>query len=499
MNREIRILMVEDKAADALLIHHALRKAGLRFRSRRVDSRDAFLHELEHHPPDVILSDHGVPGFDGFAALAEARSRCADVPFIFVTGAPREQIHEETLRSGADDYVLKDTLHLLAPAIDRSLRDADVRARHRKLDAALADAEEQLRLLTAEFEEYASFMLDGEGCVASWNPGAERLLGYEPGEILGQDARRFFPDLAAGQDAFGEALKAALREGRMEQTACAARRSGERFRARQTIVSLRRKDGKSGFLCIIRDLSQGERRPAGTGRDPAQLEAANRELEEFTHHIALELRAPLRHIESFCGILMRNAFGRLDPKSRSYLKTIADSSHQLGRLVDDLFNFSRIGRSEMYRLHVSLRDLVDEVIHDLRSEAEGREIEWRLGELPQVEGDPVMLWVVLTNLVSNALKFTRPRRHARIEISGRPGERETVVSVRDNGVGFDMARAERLFGPFQRLHTKEFEGAGLGLANVRRIIERHHGRVWAESEEGKGAAFYFSLPAGRGP
>jgi light-regulated signal transduction histidine kinase (bacteriophytochrome) len=166
----------------------------------------------------------------------------------------------------------------------------------------------------------------------------------------------------------------------------------------------------------------------------------------------------------------------------------------MGRLVDDLFTFSRIGQSEMYHLSLDLKDIAKEVIHDLRQESEGRNIEWVIGALPQVMADSVMLWQVMTNLISNALKFTRTKEQARIEIGAASEGGEHVIFVRDNGVGFDPHCADRLFGVFQRLHTREFEGTGVGLANVRRIIERHGGRVWAEGREGEGATFYFTLP-----
>ena len=187
MNKELRVLVVEDTPQDMALINHELRKTGLRFRSRRVESREAFLHELEHHSPDIILSDHGVPGFDGFAALAEARNRCPDAPFIFVTGAPRDEAARQTLHSGADDYVLKSHLNLLGPAVERALREASTRANRSQLEIALLNAEEQLHLLTEEFKEHATFMLDANGRIASWNPGAEEMLGYEPNEILDRD------------------------------------------------------------------------------------------------------------------------------------------------------------------------------------------------------------------------------------------------------------------------------------------------------------------------
>jgi PAS domain S-box-containing protein len=499
MKKEIRVLMVEDTAPDVVLINRELRKAGLRFRSRRVESRDSFLHELEHHPPDVILSDHGVPGFDGFAALAEARSHCPEVPFIFVTGAPDERVSEETLKSGADDYVLKRSLHLLAPAIEKALRDADTRARHRQLESALLDAEEHLRLISAEFKEYAAFMLNSQGCVATWNPGAEQMLGYEPDEILGLDFGKFFPKEATDRAWPLKLLESAREKGRVEDASWRIRKGGERFRANTTVIALSGEGNNGrGYLCIFRDLTRREPDEVvlEERRRAHQLEFANREMEEFTHTIALDLRLPLRHVESFSEILIKTASDRLDPRSRSYLKTISDSAHQMSRLVDDLFTFSRIGQTDMYRLHLSLNEVVNEVVQDLRPQFEQREVEWLIGEMPEVEGDPVMLWLVLTNLISNALKFSRDRKPARIEIGCRQEESEFVIFVRDNGVGFHPDLAPKLFRVFKRLHGEEFEGAGIGLANVRRVIERHGGRVWAQSGEGEGATFYFTLPRG---
>lgn len=488
MNKELRVLVVEDLPQDMALINHALRKAGLRFRSRRVESRDAFLHELERHPPDLILSDHGVPGFTGFAALAEARNRCPETPFIFVTGAPRDDSSREPLHSGADDYILKSHLNLLGPAIERALREAGGRANRSHIELALQHAEEHFRLLTQELTEHAAFLLDAGGHIATWNPGAQRLLGREPGQILGRDFASLFPGDSSKQQLPQQILDRSVSDGRTEWAVPLARGNGEIFQADAKIISLRGKAQKPrGFLCLLRGHSAAAAQPRAR---VAQLEAATSEMEKFTHAIATDLQLPLRDIESCSELLTKSTAGQLDQKNQSYLKTISDATSRMGRLIDDLFTFSRIGQAEMYRLSLSLREIVMEVIHDLRAETEGRDVQWVIGDLPQVMGDSVMLWQAVTSLISNALKFTRTREHARIEV----GFAENAFFIRDNGIGFDPQCADRLFTVFQRLHRGEFEGTGVGLANVRRIIERHGGRVWAEGKIGEGAAFHFTLP-----
>jgi PAS domain S-box-containing protein len=493
MNKELRVLVVEDTPQDMALINHELRKTGLRFRSRRVESREAFLHELEHHSPDIILSDHGVPGFDGFAALAEARNRCPEAPFIFVTGAPRDEAARQTLHSGADDYVLKSHLNLLGPAVERALRQASSRASRSQLETALQNAEEQLRLLTEELKEHATFMLDANGRIASWNPGAQEMLGYEPNEILDRDFGEIFARHPTEQPQSREFVEAAGRDGRSGGKISLARKTGETLSVHATVIALRGLSGNlRGFFCVLHDAAKSRHTPPREHIE--RLEAAGSEMEKFTHEVALDLQHPLRDIQSCAELLMKSAGGQLNQKDHNYLDTIQKSAHRMSRLVDDLFTFSRIGQSQMYHLSLSLKDVAREVVHDLRGETGDRNVECVIGELPEVVGDSVMLWQVMTNLISNALKFTRTKDPARIEVGATKNEREHTIFVRDNGVGFDPQCADRLFGVFQRLHTTEFEGTGVGLANVRRIIERHGGRVWAEGVLGEGATFYFSLP-----
>jgi signal transduction histidine kinase len=228
----------------------------------------------------------------------------------------------------------------------------------------------------------------------------------------------------------------------------------------------------------------------------AQLEAANKEIHSFTYTVSHDLRAPLRHIDGFIELLQKKMMPALDEQDRHYMDAIASAAKKMGLLIDDLLSFSWMGRHALSIQKVNLDPLVRDVIQQLEPDAAGRNIAWRVRDLPAVKGDMSMLRMVLDNLISNALKFTRTRQQAQIEIGSLPGRNsETVIFVRDNGVGFDMTHADKLFGVFQRLHrTEEFEGTGIGLANVHRVITRHGGRIWAEGKPDRGAAFFFSLP-----
>ena len=227
-----------------------------------------------------------------------------------------------------------------------------------------------------------------------------------------------------------------------------------------------------------------------------ELEASNKELEAFAYSTSHDLRAPLRHVAGYSELLQKHASSALDEKSRRYVAMLLESAKRMGTLIDDLLAFSRIGRTETHNTLVSLEQVVREVLSEVERETDGRDIAWKVGALPSLHGDRAMLRVALHNLIANAVKFTRTRPQAEIEIgstNGKPGE--VVVFVRDNGVGFDMKYVGKLFGVFQRLHRPEsFEGTGIGLATVQRIVARHGGRVWAEGTVDGGATFYIAAP-----
>lgn len=227
----------------------------------------------------------------------------------------------------------------------------------------------------------------------------------------------------------------------------------------------------------------------------AQLESANKELEAFCYSVSHDLRAPLRHIDGFVELLVSRYRNNLDDKGLHYVDTIATSARQMGVLIDDLLQFSRTGRTEMHKERMDMNKALQEALTQLKECNAGRNIEWVIADLPSVLGDYALLRQVWINLLGNAVKYTGTREFARIEVSASNESGEIIFVVADNGVGFDMKYADKLFGVFQRLHTQEeFEGTGIGLATVQRIINRHGGRVWAEAERDKGAKFYFMLP-----
>jgi PAS domain S-box-containing protein len=335
-----------------------------------------------------------------------------------------------------------------------------------------------------------------DGIVTSWNKGAERLYGYTAEEIIDKPIIILLPPGRLDEE---PQIIGRVRSGeRIEHLETVRRhKDGRDIHVSLTISPIKDATGKIiGASKIARDISARKHAEEEIQRRSRLLEAANQELEAFSYSVSHDLRAPLRHIDGFADLLQKHVADSLDDKGRRYLKTISESAKQMGTLVDDLLAFSRMGRTEMRRAAVRLNDLVKEVLHGLRQDTENRNIVWDIADLPSVYGDPAMLRQVLVNLIANAMKYTRTREQATIAIgclNGTPSE--ATVFVKDNGVGFDMQYVHKLFGVFQRLHgANEFEGTGIGLANVQRIIHRHGGRVWAEGAINEGATFYFSLP-----
>jgi len=360
----------------------------------------------------------------------------------------------------------------------------------------------RFRLLIDAVKDYAIISLDADALVTSWNSGAERLKGYTAEEMIGQHVSRLYRKEDIGRGNLDNELRQAAAEGQVEEEGWRVRKDGSQFWAEAVTSALRDSNGELiGFVKIDRDITA--RRAAAKEIQALNLEltqrveelgSVNRELESFSYSVSHDLRAPLRHVDGFARILKEEHSAKMTPEAIIYLDRILTAATYMGQLIDDLLNLARIGRLELRRERAQIAGLVKQAIAELPAEVQERNIEWWVEPLPELNCDARLLKLIFSNLLSNAVKFTRNQANAVIEVGSRATDGEPTIFVRDNGVGFDMQYADKLFGVFQRLHRQEdFEGTGIGLATVQRIVRRHGGEIWAESQVNSGTTFFFTL------
>ena len=714
MGKKIRILILEDVPADAALLEHELGKAGIMFITNRVETREEFLKGIKEFAPDLILADYTLPSFDCLSALAIAREECPEVPFIFITGSLSEEITVECMKAGGTDYVLKDHLVRIGPAIKGALEKKKVREEKEMAEEALKASNTRYRRLF-ETAKDGILLLDGDtGEITDVNPFMIEMLGYNHDEFLGKKLWEigFFGDMEMSRSAFQrlqregyfrydylplktkekkpidvefvsnvyqvngekviqcnirditecrraeeelrryrEHLKQIVEERTVEleianeqlqkkEIAEHKQEEDQIFRQRSLLsavnkifrealaceadedvariyLSVAEKLTGSGFgfigelnevgrldpivlsdrgweacrmpqlgalkllekmeICSYwgRVLNEGRsqivndpasdpdriRTPEGhptitsfmgvplryrgttTGliglaskesgyslvdqqdietlsvafvealnrkraerllkkldreleQRVTEVSAINKELKAFSYSVSHDLRAPLRVIDGFSRALLEDCYDRLDEEGKRFLSIIRSSTEKMGQLIDDLLVFLRVGNQEIGLSEINMEQLARAALDELIATASCRALHFNLKELLPAQGDQPMIRQVFINLLSNAIKFTRPKEMAMIEVGGWKEEKRNVYFVKDNGVGFEMAYVNKLFGVFQRLHSvEEFEGTGVGLAIVQHIIQRHGGQVWAEGKVGEGATFYFTLPS----
>lgn len=387
-------------------------------------------------------------------------------------------------------------------------READARSR---VSEQLRESQGRMAGVIASAMD-AIITVDADQRIVLFNRAAEKIFACSESQALGGSLDRFLPERFRRHHQqhvrnFGLTGTTNRNMGGMQDLR-ALRADGTEFPIEASISQMEA-GGKKLFTAIVRDVTE-KRRTEEQIRQlnqdleqrvrerTAELETANKELEAFTYSVSHDLRAPIRHISGFSKMLGEEAGSGLSPEARHQLARIQEGARRMGLLVDDLLNLARIGRQELQAQASGLETIVQDVIADLAPDLEGRNVEWKIGELPRVECDPALLKQVFQNLLSNALKYTRPRSPAVIEAGTVEHEGKQAIFVRDNGVGFNMKYADKVFGVFQRLHREEdFEGTGVGLATAERIIQKHGGRIWAEAEMDKGATFYFTLGAGK--
>lgn len=417
-------------------------------------------------------------------------------------------IVRESKHQRKDGSIFPVEINITYVRLDRDYIISVVRdiTKRKQADEALRASEERYRALYHE-NPSMFFSLDDQGNIISLNDFGASQLGYTIEELEGKPVIDIFyeEDHGAMNEQFQACLHDPWQVYRWQFRK--VRKDGSLMWVEEFARTVNGPDGDVHMQIVCQDISERKRveqqirklnqeLEERVAERTIQLEAANQELEAFAYSISHDLRAPLRHIGGFLELFRISTETTLDEQSLHYLATISDATRRMGLMIDALLSFSRTSRRKMSEVEVDLGILVQDVVHDFDLDIIGREIQWHLTTLPKIIGDPTLLRMVFENLISNALKFTKSRTPTKIEIGWLPGEEdEIVVFVRDNGVGFDMDYADKLFGVFQRLHrADEFEGTGIGLANVRRIIERHGGKTWAEAQPGVGATFYCSFP-----
>ena len=371
----------------------------------------------------------------------------------------------------------------------------------------LQDSNEDMFKLLLEFKDYAILRIDSSGHVISWNLGAAEIYGFNSRDIIGKHISKFYSDKEIQDGQPWLHLKKAIEKGRFEHEGWRRKKNGGAFYANIILTALYNEDGViRGFAKVVRDITlqkklqeenkilteQLEEKVKNRTRE---LEIVNKELEAFSYSVSHDLRAPLRAVSGYANILKEDYEASLDAEGNRLIDVIVDNAKMMGNLIDDLLSFSKMSRLEVITVAIDMKQLADKCVKELLQVEKRKDCEIIVHPLPESKGDANMLKQVWMNLVGNAMKYSSKKTSAKIEIGAIENEKNVVYFIKDNGTGFDMKYANKLFGVFQRLHRQdEFEGTGLGLALAKRIITKHGGEIWAEASLNEGASFYFSLP-----
>jgi PAS domain S-box-containing protein len=540
MDKKIKILHLEDSLTDSELLHSLVESGSIENDYFLVDEEKDFINILDTEKIDIILSDYSLPGYNGNEALKYVREKFPHMPFIFVSGAMGEDAAINAMLNGATDYVLKNKLERLVPAIKRAMNEHELEVKRNQAEAALRESERKYKDLINEVND-GYFVTNIQGIITFANISMAKIFGFSnPEELTGhfftefnktshpQEVTYTFKNIIENKKKLDGLEMEVLRidgnsihieinavpvlgDGKIAGMQGVIHDITERKRAE---INLKEKNEQieaqnEKYIQINKELifqnEEREKRAAELiitdkelvfqTEEKEKREVANKELEAFSYSISHDLRAPLRHIGGFVDLLIKSNSSQLDETGKKYLNTISESSIEMGNLIDALLTFSRLSSADLQRTNINSNNLVNRVLKTFDEEIEGKNIVINISELPDAKGDETLINQVWVNLISNALKYSRKKEKIVIDIGSKLENDKTIFYIKDNGAGFDMKFADKLFGVFQRLHkARDFEGIGIGLANVNRIIVRHGGKCWAEGEVGNGATFFFSIP-----
>lgn len=501
VEKKLNILVVDDNEAALLAIQQTL--GGLEQNLVLARSGKEAFRALLKQDFAVILLDVRMPDMDGFqtATLIRQRERTAHTPIIFITAFARDETEvAQGYSLGAVDYIFSP----IVPAILRAKVNAylelkrqsdrilqfELQERERRLAVARENLAEQVkRNLFFTLSPDLLCIIGFDGWFLQLNPAWEHELGFDQEELLTRPLLDMVD--AADREKTADAVQQARSQNLVSfENRCYTKSGASRWLSWKCAPNREEKV----IYAVARDITENKLTEKTLADQRAQLEAANKELEAFSYSVSHDLRAPLRSINGFSTSLLQEHAAQLDEDGRHCLERILHSAQHMSQLIDDLLHLSRVTRADLRPEMVDLGELANSIAAELREREPGRQVEFIVPESVPASGDKQLLRIALENLLNNAWKFTGKKDSARIEFGVREHDGRPAYFVRDNGAGFNMAYADKLFGAFQRMHRMEdFPGTGIGLATVQRIIRRHRGRIWAESAVEQGTTFYFTL------
>ncbi|BAY82798.1 two-component hybrid sensor and regulator [Calothrix parasitica NIES-267] len=483
------IVIIDDNPDDRLL---AIRELGKEFSELQIveiiDAKE-FASALEVDNYDLVITDYQLKWTNGLDILSAFKSRYPGIPVIMFTNSGTQEVAVAAMKAGLDDYVIKSPKHFirLSQAVRLAWENAQTRLRLNQTSLRLQFLLNQLNV--------GVFRATLEGELIECNDGFLHLLNLSTSE----QARIFFRSYPRLNLANSHGIPPWEKEVQLLLDG-----KTTWLMLSETLTEL---DGETVIDGLLQDITERKSAEAQiqqlnqtlehrVAERTAQLEAINQELETFAYSISHDLRTPIRQVYSFADLLHQSLESiNLSEEINSYLEMIIKLTKRASKMIDDLMEFSSTGRLRMLYTTIDMNGLVEEIKQQLVSQTENRNITWEIEPLPSANGDQTLLRLVWQNLIENAIKYTSYKNIAEINIGSNINSSEITFFIKDNGVGFDMRYVDRIFGIFQRLHSsQEFEGTGIGLANVQRIVHRHGGRIWTQSAVNQGTTIYFSLP-----